>query len=147
MALLLARVLAAGFVDVDAVDAPRELAARLAAEAVAPAGAGEAVAAASGGLGADIEGEAQARLQIAYWRDRRPLASPRRHAGASRLVDLDWRYPIAGLRAQGRVGHKIKEVRARDRAFFTAVASPSSKEHEPLGELLAEAAQGRSEPR
>jgi alcohol dehydrogenase len=54
MALLLARVLAAGFVGVDAVDAPRELAARLAAEAAAPAGAEEAVAAASGGLGADI---------------------------------------------------------------------------------------------
>lgn len=36
MALLLARVLAAGFVGVDAVDAPRELAARLAAEAVLP---------------------------------------------------------------------------------------------------------------
>lgn len=58
MALLLARVLAAGFVGVDGVDAPRELAARLAAEAVAPAGAEEAVAAASGGLGADIVIEA-----------------------------------------------------------------------------------------
>jgi alcohol dehydrogenase len=58
MALLCARDLAGRLIAVDGVSVRRELAARLGAEAVAPDQAGELVAAATGGLGADVVIEA-----------------------------------------------------------------------------------------
>jgi alcohol dehydrogenase len=58
MALLLVRGLAATVIGVDGVPERRRLAARLGAEAVAPGDAAEAVAAATGGLGADVVIEA-----------------------------------------------------------------------------------------
>ena len=58
MALLAARGVAGRLLAVDGIEARRALAARLGAEAVAPDEAGEAVAAATGGLGADVVIEA-----------------------------------------------------------------------------------------
>jgi threonine dehydrogenase-like Zn-dependent dehydrogenase len=58
MAILCARGLAGRLLAVDGVPARRELAERLGAEPVAPEDAAEAVAAATGGLGADVVVEA-----------------------------------------------------------------------------------------
>ena len=58
MAVLCARGVAGRLIAVDAIPARRELAARLGAEAVEPEAAAEAVAAATGGIGADVVIEA-----------------------------------------------------------------------------------------
>ncbi|HZT92880.1 MAG TPA: alcohol dehydrogenase catalytic domain-containing protein [Gaiellaceae bacterium] len=58
MAVLCARGVAGRLIAVDAIPARRELAERLGAESVAPSSAAEAVAAATGGLGADVVIEA-----------------------------------------------------------------------------------------